>query len=178
MPQYWKRVAERSANRAFSSEEISNALIPALEHDCRAEICPELIHGVRGVFDEQEASLFKEDVRAQLEALRGIAGCGVGRTLLDNVVQISPNGVAELDDLARAMTAALQDHAARRARQIEEHYCRKSTSPRAENTRTRIEQSIAGSPLEKLARQLLKLEARSPARTTIRQQGLDDGVRI
>ena len=178
MPSGWKRVAERSANPAFASDEISRAIIPALAQNCRAEMDSEFIDGIRAVFQEQEMSLFKDDVRPQLEALRRDAGCGIGRVFLDNVIQLSPGGTAKLDALAGAMTAALIDRATRGARQVEEHYYRKSTAPRAQNTRARIEQSIAGSPIEALARQILKLDARSPGHSTLRQQGLDDGVRL
>lgn len=174
----WKRVAERCANIAFSTEEITNALIPALQQDCQAEMSPELVNGIRNVFDDQAASLFKDDPRPRLEALREVAGCGIGLTLLDNVIELSPSGAAELDDLARAMTAALEDRAGRSSRQIEEHYCRTSAAPRALNTRSRMEQSIAASPLETLARQILKLDGGAPVRRAIRMQGLDDGVRI
>jgi hypothetical protein len=76
------------------------------------------------------------------------------------------------------MTAALEDHAARSARSIEEHYYRKATAPRAVNTRKRLDQSIASSPLAALARQILKLDDKAPARQTVRMQGLDDGVRL
>jgi len=178
MPPGWKRVAERSANVAFSTDEISKALIPALEQTCRDEMSPALIGGVSAVIEAHEASLFKEDVRPKFEALREVAGFGIGRAFLDNIMQLSPRGSAELDDLASAMTAALRDRAACGARQIEEHYCRKSTTPRAQNTRARIEQSIAGSPIESLARQILKLDVRDSVRPTLRQQGLDDGVRL
>jgi hypothetical protein len=174
----WKRVAERGANSAFSPDEISKAIIPALEQDCRVELDSEFIDDIRAMFEEQDAFLFKEDVRPQLEARRHAAGSGIGRVFLDNVIQLSPTGAAELDVLARAMTAALIDHAARGARAVEEHYCRKSTAPRAHNTRARIEQSIAESPIEALARQLVKMETRSSTRPTLRQQGLDDGVRL
>jgi len=170
MPPGWKRVAERSANAAFSSDEISRAIIPALEQDCRAEMSSGFIDGVR--------TLFKDDVRPQLESLRGVAGCGIGRAFLDNVIQLSPSGAAEFNALAGAMTAALIDHAARGARQVEEHYCRESTASRAHNTRARIEKSIAESPIDSLARQILKLEVSGPARFALRQQGLDDGVRL
>lgn len=122
---------------------------------------PELIDGVGVVFEAQEATLFKDDVRPKLEALREVAGCGIGRTFLDNVIQLSPQGAAELDDFASAMTAALRDRAACGARQTEEHDCRKSTTPRAQNTRARIEQSIAGSPIESLARQILNRSSKS-----------------
>jgi hypothetical protein len=174
----WKRVAERCANIAFATEEITNALIPALQQDCEGELSPELIDGIRGVFDDQGSSLFKDDPRPRLEALREIAGCGIGVTLLDNVMELSPSGAAELDDFAKAMASALEDRAARSARQIEEHYYRKSTAPRALNTRKRLDQSIAASPLAALARQILKLDEKPSARQTVRMQGLDDGVRL
>jgi hypothetical protein len=178
MPLRWRRVAERCANVAFSTEEITNALIPALQQDCQSELSPELIDGIRGVFDDQRWSLFKDDLRPRLEALREIAGCGIGVTLLDNVMELSPSGAAELDDFARVMASALEDRAARSARQIEEHYYRESTDPRALNTRKRLDQSIAASPLAALARQILKLNEKDPAGQTVRMQGLDDGVRL
>ena len=174
----WKRVAERGANSAFAPDEISAAIIPALQKDCRTEMDSEFIDNIRSVFQEQDTFLFKDDLRPQLEALRREAGCGIGRVFLDNVIQLSPSGAAELDVLATAMTAALVDRAARGARHVEEHYLRKSTAPRAHDTRARIEQSIAGCLIEALARQILKLEGRSSARPSLRQQGLDDGVRL
>ncbi|HUN86782.1 MAG TPA: hypothetical protein VMU48_20545 [Terracidiphilus sp.] len=178
MPPCWRRVAERCANVAFSTEEITNALIPALHQDCQSELSAEFIDGIRAVLDDQGSSLFKDDPRPRLEALREVAGCGIGVTLLDNVMELSPGGAAQLDDFAGAMAAALEDRAARRARQIEEHFYRKTTAPRALNTRTRLDQSIAASPLAALARQILKLDDKAPARQTVRMQGLDDGVRL
>lgn len=65
-----KRVAERGANSAYASDEISMAIIPALEKDCRAKMDSELIDNIRSVFREQDTSLFKEDLSPQLEALR------------------------------------------------------------------------------------------------------------
>ncbi len=174
----WKRVAERAANPAFALDEITQAIIPALEQDCRAEMSAEFIGNIRTVFDEQDASLFKADLRPKIEALRRDAGCGVGRVVMDNLCQISANKVVDLDCLVKAMTYALADHAARGARQVEEHYCRESTEPRAHNTRARIEHSIAASPIEALARQILNLDARPSSRPKLRQQGLDDGARL
>jgi hypothetical protein len=178
MPPCWRRVAERCANVAFSTEEITKALIPALHRECQSELSPEFIDGIRGVFEDEGSSLFKDDPRPRLEALREIAGCGIGLTLLDNVIELSPSAAAQLDDFAGAMAAALEDRAARSARQIEEHYYRKTTAPRALNTRTRLDQAIAASPLVALARQILKLDEKAPARQTVRMQGLDDGVRL
>ena len=72
--------------------------------------------------------------------------------LLNNLIQLSPQGEADFNLLARAMADALEDHAERRSRQVEEHYQRKSTASRAHNTRERMAQSISGSPIEALAR--------------------------
>ena len=174
----WRRVAARAANPAFVCEEISSAIIPALEQDCRAEMESGLIDDICDLAREQESSLFREDIRHQLEGLRRAAGCGIGRVFLDNVIQLSAVGAAELDVLARAMTAALIDRAARGARQVEEHYCRNSTMSRAIDTRSRIDQAISASPIEALARQLLKMEVRRSERPALRHQGLDDGVRL
>jgi hypothetical protein len=77
----------------------------------------------------------------------------------------------------KAMTDALFDHAARAARQVEEHYYRESTMPRAQNVRARIEQAVGDSPIETLARQVLRMDERRTNRPAL-QQGLDDGVRI
>ena len=178
MRQGWKRVAERGANANFTTEEIAAAIVPALEQDCRAELGSEFLDDIRAVIDTQENSLFKDNITPHLEDLRGKAGCGIGRVFLDNVIQLSASAKAELDILARAMTAALIDHAARGARQVEEHYLRKSTTPRAQNTRARIEQSIMPTPIAALARQILKMETRSAPRPALRLEGLDDGVRL
>lgn len=177
MKRGWQRVAERADNRAFAADEISTAIIPALEQDCRDEMSTGFIDGIRRVFEEQESMLFKDDVRARIEDLRGQAGCGIGRTLLDNVVQISATDTAGVAALINAMTAALGDRATRCSRQTEEHYYRNSTAPRAINVRARFEEGIASASLDALARQVLKLDARSPARP-LKRDGLDDGVSL
>lgn len=178
MPPRWKRVAERCANVAFSTDEITTVLIPALRQDCESQMSPEFIDGIRNVLEDQGTFLFKDDPKPRLEALRDLAGCGIGATLLNNLMELSPNVAAEVNDFATAMAAALEDHAARSARSIEEHYYRKATAPRAVNTRKRLDQSIASSSLAALARQILKLDEKAPARQTVRMQGLDDGVRL
>ena len=139
MPPRWKRVAERCANVAFSTDEITTVLIPALRQDCESQMSPEFIDRIRNVFEDQGTFLFKDDPKPRIEALRDVAGCGIGATLLNNLVELSPNGAAEVNDFATAMAAALEDHAARSARSIEEHYYRKATA-RAVNTRKRLDQ--------------------------------------
>ncbi len=174
----WRRVAERGDKHAFAAEEISHALIPALDQDCRAEIAPAFLDALCHVFREQGSSLFKDQVRPQLDALRGDAGCGIGRVILDHSIQVAECGGSGMDGLVEATTNALTDRAARGARQVEEHYCRKSSSPRGQRVRTRIEEAIAGASIQGLARQILKVDPRPSSPQTIRRQGLDDGVRL
>src|SRR5437879_3390378 len=84
----WKRVAECGDNRAFAPEEVAQALIPALEQDCRDEMTPQFIDTFCGVYQ----SIFKDQLATELEALRTAAGCGIGRSLLDHALQLAASG--------------------------------------------------------------------------------------
>jgi hypothetical protein len=175
----WKRLAERADNAAYGPEEVGNALIPALEEDCYAELPPEFIAQLGNACGEQDASLFKEDLAAQLEQLRGVAGTGIGLVILEYAIQLSERGEPASQAAMKATAAALLDRAARGNRQVEEHYCRKSNQPRALNVRARIEQGIATArpEIDKLAGQVLNFET-GPSPRLPKFSGLDDGVRF
>ena len=84
-----RSVAERAYNRAFGLDDISTAMMPALVSDCQHEITPRFIDSLRGICEQQETLLFKDDIQAQLEALRPEAGTGMGRHVLENAVRLS-----------------------------------------------------------------------------------------
>jgi len=175
----WKHVAECGDNVAFTTEEIGRAIIPALEQDCHTEIAPGFLDSIRTVFEEQESTLFKNQLTPKLEAMRDTAGPGMGRLILEHAIQINEGGGNRVDDLVKATQNALTDRGARGARQVEEHYLRRSTAPRAQKVRSRIEEGIERAELISLARRILKLESRgSAASRTIKQKGIDDGVKI
>ena len=44
-------------------------MIPALAGDCRDEMSPGFIDRIRGIYEEQETLLIKDDVRARVGAL-------------------------------------------------------------------------------------------------------------
>jgi hypothetical protein len=178
MKRNWQNVAERADKRVFGVEEISDALIPALAGDCRDEMTPKFIDSLRGVFEEREQMLFKDNIKDRLESLRHEAGTGIGRRVIENVVRLSDSESADVFTLANAMEAALGERLARCSRQVEEHYLRKSTAPRANNVRGRLEQASAGAGLNSLARQILKLDNNRPARSTPKRDGLDEGPSI
>jgi hypothetical protein len=174
----WRRVAERGDNHAYTQDEVSAAMAPALEQDCRADITPEFIRNVRAAFKERDTSLFKDDITPHIDALRSHAGSGMDRAVLDNVCAISATEAQGIDVLLEATKAALLDRAARGARQVEEHYLRRSNAPRAADVRARLEGAIDGTDLEAIASRILNLDPRRPPPAPLKQSGLDDGVKL
>jgi hypothetical protein len=173
----WKRVAERGDKRAFTADEITRAIVPALAQDCRREMQPGFVDRVFKAFRDHESSLFKEGLAQQLETLRDMAGSAIGRSVLDFSIMVAERGGTGRRGMEEALKSALTDRAAKGARQVEEHYYRKANAPRAQEVRQRIEQGIRGADLGELARGILKVDPPSP-RPALRQQGLDDGVRL
>lgn len=174
----WWRVAERADNHAYTPEEVSTALAPALEQDCRADITPEFIRNVHAAFEERDASLFKDEITPYIDVLRSRAGSGMDRAVLDNVCAISATDAQGIDVLLEATKAALLDRAARGARQVEEHYLRRSNAPRAADVRARLEGAIAAADLEAIASRILNLDPRRRPPVPLKQSGLDDGVKL
>lgn len=177
MSRGWKRVAARGDNHAFAPEEVSAAIIPALEENCRTEIPEHFLDVIWGIFCHPEASLFETRVRPQLEQLRQNAGWGIGRSLIENALMVSDRGLGGIDGLVEALTNTLSDRAAKGARQVEEHYYRKAGTLRANRVRERIEDGIGRAPISGLVRRLLNLEPK-PMPRLVHHCGLDDGVKF
>jgi len=180
MRRSWKKLAERADKHAFEPAEICDAVIPALAEDWNDGVPAELVRGVREVLDGKQVPLFEDQKPLQLEALRPLAaGHSIGQVFLDCAIELVMTRGAGPDALVQAATNALAVQASCGARQVEEHYYRKSTTPRAQNVRARIEEGVASASLDGLARQILKLSPSLTLRTTAKkQQGLDDGVRF
>jgi hypothetical protein len=172
----WKTVAEYADNAAFEVEEIREFILPALENDCQREIRREFLDDLRKVCADQEASLFKTNMRPVLEGLRRTANVGMECLVLDHAIHVAANGtsgrVAE-----KAVGQALNDRGASGIKQVEEHYLRKSSAKRAHNVRDRMEQAVTGTDFESMARRLLDGRQKS-ARKPSKRQGLDDGVKL
>jgi hypothetical protein len=170
-------VAQRGDKRAFTAQEISEALVPALEQDCRADMTPEFLAGVRRVVEEP--SLFGgSHVAARLEPLRPEAGSGLGRALLDNVAVFSAADSDGFGIVQQALKAALEDRANRGARQVEEHFFRESSTPRALNVRGRLEEAIGCTDFTALAERILSVTPKPASGTPLKRTGLDDGVSL
>jgi len=173
----WKRVAERSDKRAFSREEVSDSFVAALEKDCLREITPGFLDTTWRIFSDPKPSLFVIKISDQLETLRRQAGPGIGRSVLEQAILGAERGKTGSEGLVEAMKNALGDRATKATRQIEEHYCRESSNPRADHVRTRMEEGVSGAALDGLARRILKFEHGTVKQSTLKQ-GLDDGVKL
>jgi hypothetical protein len=176
MRRAWRHVAERGDKGAFTIQEISEALVPAIEQDCHADMTPGFLAGVRQILEEP--SLFGNDLAARLEPLRSEAGCGIGRVLLDNVALLSAADANAFEIAQEALKAALEDRASRGARQVEEHYFRESSNPRAQNVRERLEGAISGTDFRAMAERVLSVNPRPTPAIPVKRTGLDDGVNL
>ena len=174
----WKRVAECADNRAFDAGEIAQAIGAALEQDCKGEMSRDFIDRLSRVCHEEESSLFKGQVRPKLEALRLEAGAGIGHVILDHAIRLAANGRAAGEIPMEAAKCGLIDRGGRCARQVDEHYCRKSTQARAYKVRERVEQGLKGSHIDSVARRVLNGESGKSTRQPARKRRLDDGVKL
>jgi hypothetical protein len=179
MSRAWKRVAEFARNENFDADQMCEAAWRALMRDWRANVPLTLIHAVRDVFCGTQTGLFADYQTRQLDGLRGLAGTqSLARLFLDCAVVNAEAGHAGHAALIKSAVDALLARGARGARQVEEHYLRKSTAALAKTVRARLEHGITSGDLEGCARVLLKIAAPPPARSPIKHQGLDEGVPI
>jgi hypothetical protein len=178
MKRAWKRVAERADKDAFSIEDVSAAIAPILEHDCRAEIDQAFLRDLRSMLDDPNGSLFKLDVKPLVDDLRINASSGMDRAIVANVSAISQQDVMGIDVLLQAVEAAVGDRVACTARQMEEHYLRKASEPRASHLRDRLEEGIAVTKMGEIAARILHPKHSQPREVRSKQSGVDDGVKL
>jgi hypothetical protein len=170
----WKKVAEYAGNEVFALEDVCGAILAAVEQDWRKDISPRFIGCIRAVLGG--ATLFSEHRLRALEDLRpSVAGCTMGNALLDHVACAVSDGRSGDAALQEAVTRTLTDWSARHARQVEEHYLRKSSAATTKNVRSRIEEGIEKGPFTALTSRLLDPQSKSPWRPE-KHDGLDDGV--
>lgn len=174
----WKLVAERADKDAYAIEDVSAAIVPILERDCRAEIDQAFLRDLRAMLGDPNGSLFKLDVKPLVDDLRTNATSGMDRAIVANVSAISQQDVVGIDILLQAVEAAVGDRFACTARQMEEHYLRKSHEPRASHLRDRLEEGIAITNMGQIAARILHPEHSRPRQVRSKQSGIDDGVKL
>jgi hypothetical protein len=174
----WKELAKRADKKAFDSQDVIDAIGPALERDCAFELSKEFMERLRTLC-LNPTPLFDSLANAEIEALKRLsAGRGsLGSVVADFTAQLLAEGKSGGDAVCEAMKLALHDRALRNARQIEEHYCRESSNRRAADVRSRIESAITRAGLDALAQRLAQQPAASTAAPP-KHQSIDDGVTL
>ena len=172
----WRRVAHWADRQAFAPEEVSEALSLAVEQDCRQELRPEFLADLRRVVEEP--SLFHDGTNSRLDALKPNAGAGLERAVIDRLCFLTESEVAGLATLQAAVAMAAQDCANRRARQIEEHLLRRTSSSRARNACVRLQAAKDATNFTSLAARLFGIAPNPRAAAPAIHTGLDDGVRL
>jgi hypothetical protein len=99
----------------------------------------------------------------------------MSHVLLDHTVYAVSGGKSGDTALQEAVTRTATDWSARCARQVEEHYLRKSSTENATNVRSRIDEAMQKAPFTYLANRLLDSGSR-PTLRLVKHDGLDDGV--
>lgn len=174
----WKHVAERGDKPAFTTEDIAEAIVPALDGDCRAEVRPEFLQALTETFCEQDSQLFPVQIESRLASMADEAQCGLERSILENARYNSEHGATGVDALQSAAVSALTDRGMRGLLQVEEHYCRKSNQSRAQRVRERIQAGLGFADIKGFVRTLLRLDPRPIFRSPAKHDGLDEGVRL
>ncbi|UGY28938.1 MULTISPECIES: hypothetical protein [Bradyrhizobium] len=178
----WKKFAEWAHKDAFEPDQIAGRVVPALEETWRDEGCGEVVRAIRAILgDAQQTDMFGQNKSVELEAARRdlSAGYPMRRLVVDHVIQSVSNGKLGIDAVNDGVENALRDRAARGPRQVEEHYLRKqSPETTATRVRNRMEEAVASAPIAGLARRLSGLDAAAAQPHLIKQQGIDDGVRL
>jgi hypothetical protein len=174
----WRKLAERGDGRLHSSEQVSEAVPLALGDDWKEERCDDFVEAAKSILmGPDQNTLFKLSNDEIIQALRNLPGSGfpMRRTLLDSLVQAVEDGSVGEEALVKGTADALAIRGGSGARQVEEHYLRTSSENRANNVRSRIEDGIACSDFNAIAKQFCKLEKPPASR---KYDGLDEGVPI
>lgn len=180
MSRGWKRLAEFAENVNFDRVDTSAAANHALKTSWNNEVPAIVVKGLRDVFLEKEPGLFADMRLARLEAVvADTAGYGLGRLLAAHASSVLAEGLTGEMGLTEATKRALESYAARSARQIEEHYCRKASARLTAQVRTRISDAIGSADIPTLARQCAGLELRARRGSSLRKHlDIDAGVAL
>lgn len=178
MSRGWKRLAEFAENANFDRADTCAAASHALSTTWRNEVPAGVLKGVRDVFLEREPGLFADTRLSRIDMLAAhTAGYGLGRQLVAHSASVVGEGLTGETGLAEATRRALAGYAARATRQIEEHYCRKTSARLTQQVRNSISAAIGAADFDKLARQCAGLEPHTARRSGVSKHvDIDEGV--
>lgn len=174
----WKQLAEQADNSAFSVEEVGYTLQTALRKDWLQEVSEGFCRHIQNILNECQNSFpFSKQKIEQLESLRGeAAGYPLRSVLLDCTIQAVAEGYSGEEAFTKVVCDALVKRKTSGGRQVEEHYCRKSTQGRATHVKQRIEDSSTPPDMTRFARHLTGLDKAERLHPPVKKTDIDDGV--
>lgn len=179
MSRGWKRLAEFSENVNFDHADACAAATRALQSTWRSEVPIAVVREIRTVFLEDQPGLFSDEQIDRMDTLIvSSAGYGIGRLLADHAARVLREGLSGMAGLAEATKRTLHAYAARAARQIEEHYCRKASAHLTRQVRERIAQAVGAADFDALARHCAGLERGRVRSGSFKHTEIDDGMAL
>lgn len=175
----WKAVAKRAYNAAFTLEQISESIGPALGSDWRNEVAAPLVNALQRVLiGDDQGVLFPGQMVADVQALRAQCASTMDTSLVDAALGALADGFAGQAAMEQAVEGALESRVLSDFRQIEEHVLREGPKGRAAGVRARLEAALPGTPLTALAREILNGHRGPTLQAPTKRDSLDDGVSL
>jgi hypothetical protein len=176
--QRWKQLLMRAYQRAFDSQDVIDAICPALERDVAWEVTKDFMPALRDYCSDKNPDLF-DDRTARLEELKHLsAGRGtLGAVIAECAHEALLQGKTDQDAIDQALRQALTDRLARNSLQMEEHVLRESGARKASDVRGRLASAMAQASIATLVQKLNTATASSTAAPP-KHASLDDGVGI
>lgn len=169
----WKALAECAYNGAYTLDEVSEAMGPALSSDWRSEVSASLLGALRKILiGDNQGSLFSDQATADVRALRAQCNSALDASLVDSALDVVAQGLAGRQALELAIESALESRLLSGFRQIEEL----SPKGRAADVRSRLETAFPSMSLSGLARAIVDGQRSPSVRSIGKRDGLDDGV--
>lgn len=172
----WKQVARRLENRAFSPEEVTEAMDAALLKEAR-ELPLKAI--LRILAANGQGTLFAPDLARAIEVLRQEhPGSKTAQTFLTYLSQQDASASSGSDMVESAVADTLHECLLDNSRSTKEHYLRKTWFPWG-RVSGRFTEACRAVDVRGLASQIVD-DSRSPApaRSPVKRDGLDEGPQL
>ncbi len=177
MSRPWKALAKIAANPAHSTDEVVEAWRPALLDDWKL-VRPAYAQEIRAALgDSARGSLLPEIARAETQRLRALASNPMEALLADQACDVARDRQAGPQAYQAAVKACVEDRAAGRALQIEEHFLR-GASPDAGRLRARLGAAIGALGSDQLAAGIAAGVGVRSLAPKVNRSGLDEGVSL
>jgi hypothetical protein len=174
--QQWKQLLKRAYQHAFDSQDVVDAIAPALERDCAWEITKDYLPALSNFCADHNSHLFDDRSARQDELKHIAAGRGsLGAIIADCAVEALDEGKRGDEAIRQALHHGLTDRLARNSKQMEEHVLRETGQRKASDVRSRLNAAMGRASLESLVTKLMNGAASSQA-VPPKYTGLDDGV--